>query len=524
MFVHLRLHTEFSVVDGTNRIDEVVKAAARRRPAGAGHHRPDQPVRRDQVLQGRARRGRQADDRRRRAGCRAWATTSSARRACCCWCRTTQGYLNLCELLARAWTAQRGSARRPCVKWEWLRELGEGLIALSGAAGRRRSARRCCRATRRAPPAVALQLAALFPQRFYIELQRAGLPDDEAHVRAAVQLAARLQPAGGGHAPGAVHRRPTTTRRTRRASASPKARSWATRAACKRFTREQYFKTPGADGGAVRRRADRAGQHAWRSPSAATCMLELGKPQLPDFPTPDRRRRMPIEEYFRIASHEGLEERLAQLYPDAAERDARAPALRGAAGVRDRHHPEDGLPGLLPDRGATSSTGPRTTAARSGPGRGSGAGSLVAYALKITDLDPLQYNLLFERFLNPERVSMPDFDIDFCQGNRDRVIDYVKDKYGRDAVSQIATFGTMAAKAALRDVGRVLGMGYGHVDGIAKLIPAPPGKTVTLRTRARAARPRRDLRAQGSARARAARGGRGRSGRAAGAGRSASRA
>jgi DNA polymerase-3 subunit alpha len=115
-----------------------------------------------------------------------------------------------------------------------------------------------------------------------------------------------------------------------------------------------------------------------------------------------------------------------------------------------------------------------------GPGRGSGAGSLVAYALFITGLDPLQYNLLFERFLNPERVSMPDFDIDFCQANRERVIDYVKAKYGRDAVSQIATFGTMAAKAALRDVGRVLGMGYGHVDSIAKLVPAPPGKQVTL--------------------------------------------
>ena len=120
-----------------------------------------------------------------------------------------------------------------------------------------------------------------------------------------------------------------------------------------------------------------------------------------------------------------------------------------------------------------------------GPGRGSGAGSLVAYALFITDLDPLHYKLLFERFLNPERVSMPDFDIDFCQANRDRVIDYVKDKYGRDAVSQIATFGTMAAKAALRDVGRVLGMGYGHVDSVAKLVPAPPGKTYTLAPRAR---------------------------------------
>jgi DNA polymerase-3 subunit alpha len=115
-----------------------------------------------------------------------------------------------------------------------------------------------------------------------------------------------------------------------------------------------------------------------------------------------------------------------------------------------------------------------------GPGRGSGAGSLVAYALSITDLDPIEFKLLFERFLNPERVSMPDFDVDFCQSNREKVIDYVKERYGRDAVSQIATFGTMAAKAAIRDVGRVLGMGYGYVDSIAKLIPAPPGKTVTL--------------------------------------------
>ena len=115
-----------------------------------------------------------------------------------------------------------------------------------------------------------------------------------------------------------------------------------------------------------------------------------------------------------------------------------------------------------------------------GPGRGSGAGSLVAYSLKITDLDPLQYNLLFERFLNPERVSMPDFDIDFCQTNRDRVIDYVKDKYGKEAVSQIVTFGTMAARAAIRDVGRVLDMSYTFCDGISKLIPNKPGQHITI--------------------------------------------
>lgn len=114
-----------------------------------------------------------------------------------------------------------------------------------------------------------------------------------------------------------------------------------------------------------------------------------------------------------------------------------------------------------------------------GPGRGSGAGSLVAYALKITDLDPLEYELLFERFLNPERVSMPDFDIDFCMEGRDRVIDYVAEKYGRQSVSQIITFGTMAAKAVVRDVGRVLGHPYGFVDKLAKLIPFEIGITLS---------------------------------------------
>ncbi|HEX5477277.1 MAG TPA: DNA polymerase III subunit alpha, partial [Burkholderiales bacterium] len=116
-----------------------------------------------------------------------------------------------------------------------------------------------------------------------------------------------------------------------------------------------------------------------------------------------------------------------------------------------------------------------------GPGRGSGAGSLVAYSLGITDLDPLRYDLLFERFLNPERVSMPDFDIDFCQDGRDRVIDYVRRKYGADSVSQIATFGTMAARAVVRDCGRVLDLGYNFCDQIAKLIPFQPGKTITLK-------------------------------------------
>jgi len=206
----------------------------------------------------------------------------------------------------------------------------------------------------------------------------------------------------------------------------------------------------------------------------------LGKPQLPDFPTPlVEGRPMPMEEYFRVASHEGLEHRLAQLYPDEAVRERERSRYVERLDFEINTILKMGFPGYFLIV-ADFINWAKNNGCPVGPGRGSGAGSLVAYALNITGLDPLQYELLFERFLNPERVSMPDFDIDFCQGNRDRVIDYVKDKYGRDAVSQIATFGTMAAKAALRDVGRVLGMGYGHVDSIAKLIPAPPGKTVTL--------------------------------------------
>jgi DNA polymerase-3 subunit alpha len=204
--------------------------------------------------------------------------------------------------------------------------------------------------------------------------------------------------------------------------------------------------------------------------------LELGKPRLPNFPTPGG---MPIDEYFRVASHEGLKERLLQLYPDAAQREREMPRYVERLEFEINTILKMGFPGYFLIVGDFINWA-KANGCPVGPGRGSGAGSLVAYSLKITDLDPLQYNLLFERFLNPERVSMPDFDIDFCQGNRDRVIDYVKDKYGKDAVSQIATFGTMAARAAIRDVGRVLDMSYTFCDGISKLIPNKPGQHITI--------------------------------------------
>src|SRR5699024_3406609 len=200
-----------------------------------------------------------------------------------------------------------------------------------------------------------------------------------------------------------------------------------------------------------------------------TVTLTLHKPQLPAFPIPEG---MTIEEFFKSESYKGLEERIGARTPenDHAEYWER---LETELNVINNM----GFPGyflIVADfiQWAKDNEIPV------GPGRGSAAGSLVAWALKITDLDPLPYDLLFERFLNPERVSMPDFDVDFCMEGRDRVIEYVAEKYGRDAVSQIATHGTMAAKAVIRDVGRALGHPYGFVDRIAKLIPFDLGITL----------------------------------------------
>ena len=243
----------------------------------------------------------------------------------------------------------------------------------------------------------------------------------------------------------------------------------------RKFTREQYFKSSAQMQELF---ADIPSAIANTLEIAKRCnvSLVLGKPQLPDYPTPNG---MAIDEYFRFSSYEGLKERLAHLYPDAAKREVERSRYEERLEFEINTILKMGFPGYFLIVGDFINWA-KNNGCPVGPGRGSGAGSLVAYSLKITDLDPLQYNLLFERFLNPERVSMPDFDIDFCQTNRDRVIDYVKDKYGRNAVSQIVTFGTMAARAAIRDVGRVLDMSYTFCDGISKLIPNKPGQHITI--------------------------------------------
>ena len=474
-FVHLRTHSEFSIVDSTLRIDDATHAAAADRQVAMAI--TDLANTFGAVKFYRACRDRGIKP---IIGADLWMQPEGADKAptrLLVLVQDAQGYLNLCELLARAWTAnvQRAQA---WVRRSWFDELGKGLIALSGAAQGTVGTALTAGDGERAR-AAARELAAQFPGRFYLEVQRAGQPGQEALLRATVQLAAELGlPVVATHPVQFLSPEDFDAHEARVCIADGDTLSNPRRV--KRFTREQYLRSQ-AEMLSLFEDLPSALANTVQIARRCNLQLVLGKPRLPDFPTPAQAdgTPTPIDTYFRELSLQGLEERLAQLYPDPAERDAQRPTYLERLEFEIRTIVKMGFPGYFLIVGDFINWA-RRNGCPVGPGRGSGAGSLVAYSMGITDLDPLRYKLLFERFLNPDRISMPDFDIDFCQANRDRVIDYVKDKYGREAVSQIATFGSLAAKAALRDVGRVLGMAYGHVDSVAKLIPAPPGKTVTL--------------------------------------------
>ena len=471
MFVHLRLHSEFSVVDGTNRIDDAVQVAA-------DDKQPALALTDLNNLFGTIKFYKQA----RSIGVKPLlgaeiyleSLTQDVNHLSkmILLVQSQQGYLNLCELLSRGWT-QNVHKAVGVIKLAWLQELSQGLIALSGAqsgpVGQALVQGDLSRASE-----LALQIAGIFPHRFYIELQRAGRADDEAHVVAAVQLASHLNlPVVATHP--VQFTKPDDYEAHEARVCISEGEILGNQRRVRKFTREQYFKSSAQ---MLELFADIPSAVANTLEIAKRCnvSLVLGKPQLPDYPTPNG---MAIDEYFRFSSHEGLKERLAHLYPDEAKRELERSRYEERLEFEINTILKMGFPGYFLIVGDFINWA-KNNGCPVGPGRGSGAGSLVAYSLKITDLDPLQYNLLFERFLNPERVSMPDFDIDFCQTNRDRVIDYVKDKYGRNAVSQIVTFGTMAARAAIRDVGRVLDMSYTFCDSISKLIPNKPGQHITI--------------------------------------------
>ena len=470
-FIHLRLHSEYSIVDGLMRIDDVVKAAAKdSQPALAI---TDLANLFGMVKFYKAARGKGVKP---IAGCDVWITNDDDRdkpSRLLLLVKNSAGYLRLCELLSNAWltNVHRGRAE---IRADWLTNGGaEGLIALSGAHagdvgiaidnGNLAAAERC-----------AQRWAEIFPGHFYIEVQRYGQPNMDNHVRHAAALAARLTlPVVATHPIQFLTPDEFTAHEARTCIAEGEILANPRRA--KRFSQQQCFRTQAE---MVELFADMpaALQNSIEIGKRCNLQLELGKPKLPLFPTPDG---LSLDDFLMMQAKEGLEQRLQQLFPDEAKRAAERARYEERLKFETDTIIKMGFPGYFLIVADFIQWG-KNNGVPVGPGRGSGAGSLVAYALKITDLDPLQYNLLFERFLNPERVSMPDFDIDFCQENRDRVIQYVKDRYGRDAVSQIATFGTMAAKGAVRDVGRVLDMGYNFCDGISKLIPFKPGKLVTI--------------------------------------------
>jgi DNA polymerase-3 subunit alpha len=460
-FIHLRLHTEYSVVDGLVRVDEAVKRA--RDIAMPALGLSDLSNTFGWVKFYRAARGAGIKP---IFGCDVWVTNATDRNRpsrLLLLVQHREGYRRLCELLTRAYQENlyRGRAE---IDPAWLADGTDGLLALSGGdAGN--VAQAILDDKTAAARAAAAAWAALFPGRYYLELQRFGQPHTERLIDGLLDIGATLNlPAVATHPIQFVAPDDFKAHEARVCIAEGMMLGDPRRP--RPFTAEQYFKTPDE---MAERFADlpEALQNSVEIAKRCNLTLELGKSRLPDFPTPDG---MGLDDYMRQRSFEGLHERMAHLFPDEAERAAKLPEYTERLEFELGTIIQMGFPGYFLIV-ADFINWAKNNGVPVGPGRGSGAGSLVAYSLGITDLDPLAYDLLFERFLNPERVSMPDFDVDFCQDGRDRVIQYVKDKYGHAAVSQIATFGTMAAKAVLRDVGRVLDLPYLFVDKFVKLVP-----------------------------------------------------
>ncbi|WP_409523478.1 DNA polymerase III subunit alpha [Nitrincola sp. MINF-07-Sa-05] len=471
-FVHLRVHTEYSLYDGLVKVKQLVAEAARQRmPAVAV---TDQTNLYALIKFYKAALGTGIKP---ICGVDFWVYDADEPLAeptrLTLLVRNGRGYRNLMELVSRAYAEGQNLVQdRAVILYDWIVEKSEGLIALSGA--REGEIGRALLSGNTDLARESLQRwMELFPGAFYLEVQRTGRVGDEEVVHGSVELAhetgcplvatnevmfLRQDDFDAHEVRVCINQSVTLEDPTR-----PHA-----------YSDQQYFRS-----------AEEMAEVFSDIPSALTnsveiakrcnIEIELGVYYLPKYPVPEG---MLMDDYFRLVSKEGLEERLEVLLdrdaPDYAEqRKVYEDRLDFELDIIIQM----GFPGyflIVMDfiRWAKDNGIPV------GPGRGSGAGSLVAYVQKITDLDPLEYDLLFERFLNPERVSMPDFDIDFCMDNRDKVIDYVAQTYGRDAVSQIITFGTMAAKAVVRDVARVQGKPFGLADRLSKLIPFEVGMTL----------------------------------------------
>jgi len=460
-FIHLHLHTEYSMVDGLIGVKPLMRTlASMGMPAVAltDHCNLFAMV--------KFYKAAQAAGIKPIIGADVWVGNTLEDKKpyrIVLLCQNEIGYKNLTRLISRSYLEGQ-SAELPLIQKSWLQDAQEGLIALAGKQSEIGQA--ILSSHRVVAESLASEWAVLFPDRFYMELQRTGREHEEAYIQIALEIASikqipvvatndvRFLSAADFEAHEARvcihggfvlddHRRPKT------------------------YSEQQYLRS---EQEMVELFADipEALENTVEIAKRCNLGLTLGKSFLPNFPVPEG---MTIDIFFREECRQGLEKRLHDM-PDVD-----ISLYQARLNMEMDVIQQMGFPGyflIVADfiRWA------KEHGIAVGPGRGSGAGSLVAYVLGITDLDPIQHELLFERFLNPERVSMADFDIDFCMEGRDRVIDYVAQKYGRASVAQIITYGTMAARAVIRDVGRVLAYPYGFVDKIAKLIPFELGMTL----------------------------------------------
>ena len=459
-FIHLRLHTEYSIVDGLVRIKPLLQACVDcNMPAVAITDRCNffglvkfyqaamnmgiKPIAGVDVLL-------HNDENEKNS----FSLTLL--------CQNQTGYRNVIRLVSRAYTDGQQSGI-PIILRSWLYELCEGIIVLSG--GRSGDVGRALLSNDKMLAKRLLNdWLRYFPNRYYLELQRTDRPEEEDYIQAAVNLAQqRSVPVVATNDVRFISRDDFEAHEARICIHDGYILEDTKRP--RLYSEQQYFRSA-QEMSELFADIPEAIENTIEITKRCNLELSLGKNFLPSFPVPNNET---IENYFEQEAKRGLQKRkiplqMNDVYQQRLQHEIDVVNQMGFAGyfliVADFIHwaKENDIP--------------------VGPGRGSGAGSLVAYALGITDLDPIKHELLFERFLNSERVSMPDFDIDFCMEGRDRVIDYVANRYGRKSVSQIITFGTMAARAVVRDVGRVLGYPYGYVDKIAKLIPFELGITL----------------------------------------------
>lgn len=463
MFVHLQCHTEYSLIDGLLRISDLVSAAATFGMPAIAITDQGNLFAMVKFYQAALAVGIKPI-----IGSDLYienATQPNQPSRAIFLCQNLQGYKNLTQLISKSYL-QNQIDGKPIIQKAWLETHNSGLIVIANPI-ESDIAKSLLDAQHVNAAKLIDEWQNLFKDRFYLGVMRTGRHYEDACNNAVIDIAAKKQiPIVAVNEVCFMHADDFEAHEAR--ICINQGRTLDDQSRVRKYSKQQYLRNQTE---MQQLFADLPEAILNTEQIALRCnlKLDLHVTHLPKFPVPEG---LTPEQYLSIAATDGLakrfpnfkDEETKQKYTERLQIELQVINNMGFASyfliVADfiAWAFNNGVP--------------------VGPGRGSGAGSLVAYALNITNLDPLQYDLLFERFLNPERVSMPDFDIDFCMEGRDRVIEYVANKYGRESVSQIITYGTMAARAVIRDVGRVLGFPYGFVDKLAKLIPMELGITL----------------------------------------------